>query len=64
MTWHIETYDGYEFGPYSNEIEAHGDAALRHIARHYGPYEIYSRIELNVTPDLNDLRTPLSFDIA
>ena len=63
-SWYIETFGGYEFGPYRNELEAHGDAVFRHIEHRYGEYVVYARIELDGTPDLDDLRSPLSFEIG
>ena len=30
----------------------------------YGDYEVYGRVDLDGTPDLDDLRTPLSFEIG
>ena len=63
-TWHIETFGGYEFGPYRDEIEAHGDAAMRRVERRYGGYVVYARTELAGTPDLGELRTLLSFEIG
>ena len=49
--WYIETVGGCEFGPYGDEIEAHADA-------------VYARTELDGTPDLDDIRTRLSFEIG
>ena len=63
-SWYIETFGGYEFGPYPNELEAHGDAVMRHIAHRYGDYEVYGRVDLDGTPDLNDLRTPKSYELG
>ena len=63
-SWHIETFGGYEFGPYRDEIEAHGDAAMRHLKHRYGEYVVYARVDLEGTPDLDELRTPLSFELG
>ena len=63
-SWYIETFGGCEFGPYRDEIEAHGDAVFRRIGRRYGEYVVYARIEVDGTPDLDELRTPLSFEIG
>ena len=63
-SWFIETVGGSEFGPYHDELEAHGDAVIRRIERRFGEYAVYARTELDGTPDLDDIRTRLSFEIG
>ena len=63
-SWFIETVGGCEFGPYHDEIEAHADAVFRRIERRFGEYAVYARTELDGTPDLDDIRTRLSFEIG
>ena len=53
-----------EFGPYGDEIEAHADAAMRRIEPRFGEYAVYARTVLDGTPDLDDIRTRLSFEIG
>ncbi len=62
--WYIETVGGFEFGPYGDELEAHADAVMRRIERNLGEYAVYARTELDGTPDLDDLRTRMSFEIG
>ena len=62
--WYIETVGGCEFGPYLDELEAHADAVMRRIERDFGEYAVYARTELDGTPDLDDIRTRLSFEIG
>ena len=63
-SWYIETVGGSEFGPYGDELEAHADAVMRRIERRFGAYAVYARTELDGTPDLDDIRTRLSFEIG
>ena len=63
-SWYIETVGGSEFGPYLDELEAHADAAMRRIERRFGEYAVYARTELDGAPDLDDIRTRLSFEIG
>ena len=63
-SWFIETVGGCEFGPYHNELEAHADAVMRRIERRFGEYAVYARTELDGAPDLDDIRTRLSFEIG
>ena len=60
----IETVGGCEFGPYHDELEAHADAVIRRIERRFGEYAVYARTELDGTPDLDGIRTRLSFEIG
>ena len=37
---------------------------MRRIERNFGEYAVYARTELDGTPDLDDIRTRLSFEIG
>ena len=62
--WYIETVGRCEFGPYGDEIEAHADAVMRRVEPRFGEYAVHARTELEGAPDLDDLRTRLSFEIG
>ena len=62
--WYIETVGGCEFGPYLDELEAHADAVMRRIERNFGEYAVYARTELDGAPNLDDIRSRLSFEIG
>ena len=63
-SWCIETVGGSEFGPYRDELEAHADAVFRDVERRFGEYVVYARTELDGAPDLDDIRTRLSFELG
>ena len=63
-SWCIETVGGSEFGPYRDELEAHADAVFRDVQRRFGEYVVYARTELDGAPDLDDVRTRLSFELG
>ena len=63
-SWCIETVGGSEFGPYHDELEALADAVFRDVERRFGEYVVYARTEIDGAPDLDDVRSRMSFEIG